>query len=220
MKEINVPYLGLSSPQPGLDEVSRVLDAIGLAHEIGTVNWPGYANKPEVTFKIGYGEQEIFLKFIVREHFVKAQMTRSNQQVYEDSCVEFFVAPSNDGIYFNFEFNAIGTILMGRGKSRHDDRLCDPAVISHIRRSGTLGTEPFDERRGDQLWELTVAIPYDIFLPEGMTSPAGVTIRANFYKCGDKLSHPHYLSWNPIETESPDFHRPEYFGTLRFDPKI
>jgi hypothetical protein len=44
-------------------------------------------------------------------------MTRSNQQVYEDSCVEFFVAPSNDGIYFNFEFNAIGTILMGRERA-------------------------------------------------------------------------------------------------------
>ena len=26
---------------------------------------------------------------------------------------------------------------------------------------------------------------------------------------------PHYLSWNPIETPKPDFHRPEFFGELK-----
>ena len=32
-------------------------------------------------------------------------------------------------------------------------------------------------------------------------------IRANFYKCGDKTAHPHYVSWAPINTPQPDFHR-------------
>ena len=40
------------------------------------------------------------------------------------------------------------------------------------------------------------------------------SLRANFYKCGDKTAHPHYLSWSPIHTEKPDFHRPEFFGEL------
>jgi hypothetical protein len=40
------------------------------------------------------------------------------------------------------------------------------------------------------------------------------TIRANFYKCGDLTAHPHFLSWNPIDLPKPDFHRPEFFGTL------
>ena len=39
-------------------------------------------------------------------------------------------------------------------------------------------------------------------------------IRANFYKCGDKTAHPHFLSWSPVSTEKPDFHRPEFFGEL------
>ena len=30
----------------------------------------------------------------------------------------------------------------------------------------------------------------------------------------DKTAHPHYLSWSPIGTEKPDFHRPEFFGEL------
>jgi hypothetical protein len=43
---------------------------------------------------------------------------------------------------------------------------------------------------------------------------AGATLRANFYKCGDELQVPHFLSWNPIGVETPDFHRPEFFGKL------
>jgi hypothetical protein len=42
------------------------------------------------------------------------------------------------------------------------------------------------------------------------------TIRANFYKCGDSTAVPHYLSWSHIATETPDFHRPEFFGELYF----
>ncbi|WP_336524905.1 carbohydrate-binding family 9-like protein, partial [Bacteroides acidifaciens] len=26
-----------------------------------------------------------------------------------------------------------------------------------------------------------------------------------------------FLSWNPIEIEKPDFHRPDFFGTLEFE---
>jgi hypothetical protein len=39
-------------------------------------------------------------------------------------------------------------------------------------------------------------------------------LRANFYKCADNTRIPHYVSWNPIEVASPDFHRPEFFGEL------
>jgi hypothetical protein len=40
---------------------------------------------------------------------------------------------------------------------------------------------------------------------------------ANFYKCGDELPTPHFLSWNPIEWKEPSFHRPEQFGKLIFE---
>ena len=29
-----------------------------------------------------------------------------------------------------------------------------------------------------------------------------MSIRANFYKCGDELQKPHFLSWNPIKIEA------------------
>jgi hypothetical protein len=40
------------------------------------------------------------------------------------------------------------------------------------------------------------------------------SLRANFYKWGDGTSVPHYLTWSHIVTETPDFHRPEFFGEL------
>ena len=40
----------------------------------------------------------------------------------------------------------------------------------------------------------------------------GRVIRANFYKCGDETPIPHFGMWSPVDNETPDFHRPEYFG--------
>ena len=42
-------------------------------------------------------------------------------------------------------------------------------------------------------------------------------MKANFYKCGDRLKQQHYLSWNPIDLPRPNFHCPEFFGELTFE---
>jgi hypothetical protein len=61
-------------------------------------------------------------------------------------------------------------------------------------------------------WDLTVKIPMRILginpdnLPE--------KILGNFYKCADGTDSMHYVTWAPIKTERPDFHRPEFFGEI------
>ena len=42
-------------------------------------------------------------------------------------------------------------------------------------------------------------------------------MRGNFYKCGNQLPKPHFLSWNPIPTDNVQFHCPEFFGELDFE---
>ena len=54
-------------------------------------------------------------------------------------------------------------------------------------------------------------------LRSGIESFDGKEMGANFYKCGDELPTPHFLSWNPIEWAEPSFHRPEQFGKLIFE---
>jgi len=47
-------------------------------------------------------------------------------------------------------------------------------------------------------------------------APSGQIWRANFYKCADESSHPHWGSWADIG-ERLDFHQPECFGEIIFE---
>jgi len=78
------------------------------------------------------------------------------------------------------------------------------------------GSNPIGEMRGRFSWTITIAIPLNVFFHHKIKELKGRTFTANFYKCGDKLSVPHYLTWNPVGTSKPDFHRPDYFGRLEF----
>jgi hypothetical protein len=219
MKTILVPYLILSSLMPEMAEISKALDKLGEGYSIDCLNWRDYSYQPKVRFNIAYGQKEIYLKYYVHEQYVMAQKGKSNESVCEDSCVEFFVSPEDDGIYYNFEFNPIGTCLVGKGTGRADSRVIDPAYIARIRRLGTMGTVPFEEKTGDLSWELTIAIPVEAFAGKDIKTLSGKVFKANFYKCGDKLTRPHYLTWNPVGTPNPDYHQPKYFGTLEFEKR-
>jgi hypothetical protein len=78
---------------------------------------------------------------------------------------------------------------------------------------GTEGQEPFQEREAQTPWKAWIKIPYEL-LGTDLKGLKEQGFKCNFYKCGDHLSKPHHLSWKPIETPEPDFHRPEFFKTL------
>jgi hypothetical protein len=216
MKVAEVQKLELKSDHPSLETISSMMDAQKGTIYIDTLNWKGYKYKPDVRLAIAYGDNEIFLKYYVTENYFKAEKTSSNDMVCEDSCVEFFVSPEADGIYYNIEFNAIGTCLLGSGTERANSTRVDPAIISKIRRITSAGTSPFKERTGENKWTITIALPFEVFFRHKIKNLKGKTFRANFYKCGDKLSVPHYVTWSPVSTKEPDYHRPEYFGMLKF----
>jgi hypothetical protein len=216
MKALNVNQQNYTTKFPGLGEISERLDKLGDVHPIDIVNWKKFSYKPDVGFSIVYTENEIHLKYYVTEDWFKAEKTESNQEVYEDACVEFFISVAGDGFYYHFEFNGIGTCLMGSGTNRHNLRRADPQIISRIRRLSSAGDKPVSEKTGKFSWTLVAAIQYDIFFDHDLKDLKGKSLRANFYKCGDKLRVPHFLSWNPVHTPEPDFHQPDYFGQLNF----
>jgi hypothetical protein len=216
MKILEVKKETFERKQPDLSEVSARLDSHGPGELIDILNWENYNYRPDVWFNIAYTEREILLKYYVNEAFIKAEKTESNQMVCEDSCVEFFVSPAEDRIYYNFEFNPIGTCLLGAGTCRKDSSLAPVSVIDGIRRMGSSGTKPFKEKKGKHAWSITVAIPKEAFFRHKLKDFYGKIFRANFYKCGDKLAQPHYLTWNPVGTKNPDYHQPDFFGVLKF----
>ena len=66
-------------------------------------------------------------------------------------------------------------------------------------------------------WGLDLLIPAAALWHNPGLDFKGLHARGNFYKCGDGLKVPHYVTWAPIATEKPDYHRPEFFGELFFE---
>ena len=86
------------------DEVLKSLETAEW-NTIDTVNWPEYGYCPQVQFRMLHGDSAFLLQYKVKEQAVRAVAAGDNDNVWKDSCVEFFVSPADDGIYYNFEFN-------------------------------------------------------------------------------------------------------------------
>ena len=177
---------------------------------IACVDWPEYPYAPKVSFRVAHSDECLAVMFEVEEEHVRAVTTEDNGPVWEDSCVEFFVADPVGGGYFNFEINCIGTALAAHRYSRNDARHFDEARMSRIRRITSLPHASIDVRGEGQRWWLVEVIPFELL---GL-GEAPRRLKANFYKCGDKCARPHFLSWAPVRTPQPDFHRPEFFGEI------
>ena len=209
MKLLQVPqlYEGVGSGVPGFP---KILDTMP-REPVAMVPWKKYPYRPDVSFSMGYTSKAIFLKFFVTEMSLRAQVSETNGNVWEDSCVEFFI--SFDGMgYYNIECNCIGTIHAAYGRNRMNRTLLSKQIIE------TINNQVVIQNRDDEKeWQLTLELPLSVFVHHQISSLKGKSCKANFYKCGDLLPEPHFVSWTNIETAEPDFHVPEFFGTLQFD---
>jgi hypothetical protein len=197
-----------------IKEASVFLNNINNFEHIDTVNWPdAFPLKPDTKFIIARSDSAFFIHFVVNEKQIQALYVKDQDPVWQDSCVEFFCQIPCSPTYFNFEFNCIGTCLATERKSRTENvnPLPDTQMVK-ILRFASLGNSTFEEKKGNFDWTLTVQIPFSILNIDASNLPD--MLKANFYKCGDGTSKPHYVSWNPIAVENPDFHRPEFFGEL------
>jgi len=202
--------------QPPLELVSETLDLEILPLPIEMINWEEFPDKPLVTVQIAYNEKELFLRYQVVEQTVKAVVTENNGSVWTDSCVEFFLSPEGNDEYYNLEVNCIGTVLLGFRKKGLYASHATEDQINTIRRISSLGDAPFAERKEETQWQITIAIPWEVFFNHALQPVKGKKMRGNFYKCGDDLSVPHFVSWTKIDTPEPSFHQPEFFGGLEF----
>ena len=211
-----IPYLTSLVGVNSMEDISEELEDHGFNVPITFNNWSSRKNNiPFVHLEVAHNKSMLFLQYNVKEHYVRAQNTQCNSNVWEDSCVEAFIA-IKDQSYFNFEFNAIGTCFASCGKNRHQRELFSQDDIKSIITWTTMGGTPFPERKGHFSWRLIAGIPFKLLGIEESYYPSR-TLWANFYKCGNKLTMPHYLSYKKVKTQSPDFHRPEFFAEMELE---
>ena len=183
---------------------------------VDCTNWPQFPYHPRVRFRIGHIQAEIWLKFYVAETRIRARETVFNGAVSQDSAVEFFIS-FDKANYYNFEFNCIGTAHLAYGPTRNNRRFVSPALVESMTIEPSLGKQPFEEKSGVFEWTLMVKIPVQCFAFDRIATLSGRDASANFYKVGNGLSVPHYMTWRPVNTANPDYHRPEFFGGVRFE---
>lgn len=212
---IHAPYLPeLDNLRP--EDVEILLEEKAGRHSLESINWrKQYPYHPLTVFYIAHSDKYIYVNFFVRCNYLKAVNYQNNSPVSQDSCVEFFLSSKKDEHYWNFEFNCIGTINASHRTERaHPIRLNDEELATVIRYA-SCGNNPFEELEGLFTWNLLIAIPLELVDLKYEGNP--IEIKGNFYKCASGTSLPHYLSWAPINTEKPDFHRPEFFGNIILD---
>ena len=198
--------------------VPALFDAQGIEwNTIACVNWTEFPYQPEVKFRAAHTGDAILLHYQVTEASVRAVALADDGRVWEDACVEFFLSPEGNDFYYNFECNCTTKLLLHGGPAGGERPTASEEVLKSVKRWSSLGTEPFEERVGECTWEVALVIPASAIFRHEIETFNGKTMRANFYKCGDKLQTPHFLSWAPIELPKPKFHCPEFFGELVFE---
>ena len=213
---IHLPYIPELDKCATADEIVTLLDSYARRESIASLNWPGqFDYAPLTTFTAAHSGEYIYIDFFVRCNYLRAENYQPLSPVSQDSCVEFFLAPKCDRHYWNFEFNCIGTINASHRTERNNPTRLNPEELASIRVSPSCGTRPFREMEGMFSWNLLIAIPLSLIGVEYEGEP--IAMKGNFYKCGSATSAPHYLSWNPIKSEKPNFHLPEYFGDIILD---
>ena len=208
-------------------EIGAAMDEAGVEYNwIDVAQWPERNNgyKPEVRFRIAYSQQMLFIEYYVKEANIKALYSEDkDSKPFKDSCCEFFFSPECNNNYYNMELNCIGkgTFAFRRGGRKGPKIAYGEEIMKRIFRYSTLGEAPIEtsvKENGELFeWKLTVAIPLECFTETPMNELKGKTMRANFSKCGDDMPKPHFLTWNRIELEKPDFHTPDFFGALHFE---
>lgn len=215
-----VPRLA-DPPQSPLDPRWEALPRLAVA----SYHAKSGAHRPLVQVQLGHSGGHLHLRFSLQDRYVLARTTARQGMVCNDSCVEFFFEPVPGLGYFNLEMNAIGTPLcyhitdarrvpggFAVFEKLRDDELAQIAIAS------TLPRPIIDEVAEPLDWALCARIPLAPFAKRlGRALPVPGGWRANFLKCADHCSQPHWASWSPIG-EQLNFHQPDRFGTLELAP--
>lgn len=211
VKYINAPHVDVA-------QLSELFDKENIQPcPISEVNWPDdYPYNPDVKFRMAHNGKCILIEYIVKEDYVRAMAGEDNGHVWEDSCVEMFIS-FDDSHYYNIECNCAGKVLLACGPNRNERTYSCPEKVGMIKRAPSISdNEPFDNRKAPSEWRMRLVVPVEAFFNDDIQDLRGKTATANFYKCGDKLPVPYFLSWKPIHKPTPDFHLPEYFGEIVF----
>jgi len=163
----------------------------------------------ETFFKMCFVKGEgIYLRMRTDETDIRAVNTARDENIWEDSCMEFFLCPfAHRSEYLNFEMNSKGAWLCQFGSGKLDRVFLKTLTEREIDLRTKVNSDG---------WSLEAFIPCELiseaFNEEFAAEEA--TLKGNFYKCGDLTEKPHYDSFSEMGTLPPGFHNPDCFAEI------
>ncbi len=207
----SISFLPQVDQQTSIEALSDLLDGVA-RQPVAHAPWADGTAVPKVDFAIAHNAEAILLKYYVQEKEIKAQYHKLNDPVYEDSCVEFFIAFNDEAAYYNLEFNCAGTARVQYGPGKHDRVFIPDHLLERIRFHISIR----NKSEAGICWELTLLLPKETFKFHPNLVLEQTPARVNFFKCGDRLPRPHFLCWSNIIADSPEFHLPAFFKDAIF----
>ena len=216
MKKLFVPRQPISQCETIFDKIELLVEA-GAKISIDQINWKSdFPKLLPVTVKVAHDGEMLFLYYEVNGEAVRAANTSDFGSVWEDSCVEFFMQKEGETDYRNFECNILGVLLAAHHETREKSERVSENIMHSIERYSTIN-QRFEDGKQVCDWTMYLEIPKKAMGFSDQDSLKDKTIKANFYKCGDKTPEPHFISWSPIDMPQPNFHVPQFFGTLTLE---
>lgn len=189
------------------------------ALNIDTYPWYESGLKQATRVQLAYSNDALFIHIQADDRYSFAQQTQLNHMlICEDSCVEFFFSPSGQlgSSYINLEVNCCGTLHLAYGPDRKPRKFIPLELAGFIERSTSIKSPVKFEQAKDTSWSVEITLPFKVieeFTQEKIDKNKWF---GNFYRCGGR-NEPQYATWNNIDVEEPDYHRPETFGELSFN---
>jgi hypothetical protein len=168
------------------------------------------------TAQVCWDEEALYIRLQAKEKDLRIQETGLTAEVCLDSCLEFFVRPTEKLDYFNFEFNPKCVMYLGYGNGVNGAAELIRLLVRNP--ESVFCTQSEIDPEG---WQLRFRIPYNFirrFFPDFAPKEGG-QMYANAYKCGNIERNNHFLAWNPVNVALHSFHRPQEFGCLIFGGK-
>lgn len=190
------------------------------AESVGDFVFPWWTEgeKEQTIAKLLWDDKHLYVAFRCEDAHIWAEYTQRDDPVSADDAVEVFTAPNPDSLknYFNFEFNAIGTILDRSPYNNRSSEWNAVGIQTGYTHNGTLN----QDSDTDTSWTMEIAIPFENFVPFAKNIPPkdGDVWRLNLNRCGGKIDL-QYSQWSDSGTPKPQFHAPEGFGMVHFSEK-
>lgn len=180
--------------------------------EVGNVQWNS-TNAPRTTGRMGYiAEEGIVVKMKCEENNPLTTKTQNMEMVCLDSAMEAFFSftdkaqvPTMESLYFNFEINSNGALYVKSGYGRPNRVELLPAEMTLVAPKAWVE---------EDAWYMEITVPNQL-LQRFLGKPillAGDVFYCNFYKVKQTPKNPHYMSYNYIESDKPNFHMPPCFA--------